>query len=127
MTTEINITLRIPKYVTDLRSYVTRKLQSIGGDLEARAKDLVSIGNLGGTNPSSPGQPPHLGTGVLRASITHAVDQDGENVTLKIGTMDGPATSYASALEYGTSNMAARPFLRPTLANNTDVIMDGLK
>lgn len=44
-------------------------------------------------------------TGRLRASITHAVEED----TAYVGTN----VEYAPYVELGTSKMAARPYLRP--------------
>lgn len=46
-------------------------------------------------------------TGNLRNSITHKVE--GDAVTI------GTPVHYASHVEYGTSKMAAQPFLRPAV------------
>lgn len=61
-------------------------------------------------NRSKPSEPPHVDTGTLRRSITHEVEQ--RNIaTGRVGTN----VVYAKWLEFGTSKMAARPFLRPAL------------
>lgn len=61
--------------------------------------------------PSAPGHPPAVRTGRLRASITWRPGQDAVSPYVDIGT----AVVYAPYVELGTSNMAARPFLRPAL------------
>jgi HK97 gp10 family phage protein len=50
-------------------------------------------------------------TGRLRSSITHEVGGDAEGMVARVGTN----VEYAKYLEYGTSRMSARPFLRPAL------------
>ena len=57
---------------------------------------------------SKAGQFPHLDTGKLRQSIQVGTVK---NNSVQIGAH----VDYAKALELGTSKMAARPFLRPTL------------
>ena len=61
---------------------------------------------------SAPGQPPAVDTGRLRGSITHDLQTEGQRVTARVGTN----VEYAKELEFGTSTKAARPFLRPILA-----------
>jgi len=69
---------------------------------------------------SAPGEPPAVDTGRLRASITHRVERDGKNFSGLVGTN----VEYAKDLEMGTAKMAPRPFLRPTLENNKQRILD---
>nr|WP_297388259.1 hypothetical protein [uncultured Roseateles sp.] len=56
---------------------------------------------------SSPGNPPRTDTGALAASITHVIE--GTNAAV------GTGLQYGVWLEFGTQNMAARPFLYPAL------------
>lgn len=80
--------------------------------IERAAKKSMTPGGTGTTHvPSSPGQPPAVDTGRLRASITHEVGRDSGGLVAKVGTN----VTYAAHLELGTSKMAARPFLRPAL------------
>ena len=74
--------------------------------VEQEAQRLV-----GGTGDQSspPGQPPHLVTGEFAGSISHEFEDEG--LTGIVGTND-PVGRW---LEFGTSKMAARPWLRPAL------------
>jgi HK97 gp10 family phage protein len=67
---------------------------------------------------SAPGRPPAVDTGRLRASITHEVHKEGDQIVGLVGTN----VEYAPHLEFGTNKMAARPFLRPALFNNVPEI-----
>ena len=51
----------------------------------------------------------HVDTGATRASIHTSVQDDGLAASI------GPTTSYARALEFGTHNRQAYPFMRPAL------------
>ncbi len=66
------------------------------------------------TSPSPAGGPPGVDTGRLRTSITHEVERSGKEIIGRVGTN----VDYAIPLEYGTSRMAARPFLRVGLNKN---------
>jgi len=91
---------------------------------EGECKKLISRGNVTGMNPSSDGDPPKVVTGVLRSSIDTEVSRDSLGVSGYLGVRKGVAENYGFWLEFGTSKMAARPFLRPTLANNKRKILD---
>jgi HK97 gp10 family phage protein len=76
--------------------------------IKAEAQRLISAGSVSGKGhvPSRPGEPPNFDTGVLSAHIE--------------ARQTGPASAevasrapYAAALEFGTSKMAARPYMRP--------------
>jgi len=87
--------------------------------VESRAKRGMSPGGSGKKHvPSAPGSPPAVDTGRLRASITHELGDDSGDLVGRVGTN----VTYAKHLELGTSEMAARPFLRPAL----DAVRGGL-
>lgn len=65
---------------------------------------------------SAPGEPPASDTGRLVKSIRTEFDFDR-----LVGRVIA-STKYAALLETGTSRMAARPFMRPALANKRDAI-----
>lgn len=60
---------------------------------------------------SAPGEPPAVDTGRLRASIIHEIEREFRTW---IGTV-GTNVEYAPSLEFGTTKMAARPFMLITL------------
>lgn len=73
--------------------------------------------------PSMPYNPPAVDTGTLRRSITFTVEEDGNKVIGKVGsTIKSPP--YGFYLEFGTSRMIERPWLRPALKNNKEVIRE---
>jgi len=102
----------------------TQRLDFLRGAIPGRAEDILDVGarNIetraklsmkGGGSPhvpSAPGEPPHVDTGALRASI-HVEKPK----TLARDIMDG--VEYGVYLEFGTSSprMAARPWLTPAV------------
>lgn len=79
-----------------------------------------------GHHPSLPGNPPAPDTGNLRNSIRYEVNGSGKSVCGIVGTTqkDPP---YGAYLEYGTSRMAPRPWLKPAMNKNADWIRSMLK
>jgi len=73
--------------------------------IEEEAKRLIG-GSHGGV-PSLPGQPPHGQTGALVAGIVSGPTNKGAHVT-----SHDPASA---SLEFGRSDAAERPFLRPAV------------
>lgn len=61
---------------------------------------------------SAPGEPPATDTGYLVSNIFTNIDTDG------LGASVESRAEYSSYLEFGTENMAARPFLQPALEEN---------
>lgn len=57
-------------------------------------------------------------TGALQISIKQSVEQKGDKTTGTVYTK----SPYAGFLEFGTSKMAARPFMRPALSLQIDAI-----
>lgn len=86
-----------------------RKVLFVGSDMiRAEAFQSISRGAVSGKGhvPSSPGEPPNRDTGVLQAHLENKMT----------GPLEAQVTSsapYAAALEFGTSKMAARPYMRP--------------
>lgn len=87
-------------------------------------------------NRSKPGEPPHVDTGRLRASISYRISDgrkdgpkasklpDSEAQTPTMVGVVGTDVEYAAALELGapSRNLAARPYLRPALERNLPYI-----
>ena len=76
--------------------------------------------------PSLPNNPPAVDTGTLRRSITFDVGTDESIINGRIGStvLDPP---YGAYLEFGTSRMIQRPWLRPALERNREVIKEHIK
>jgi HK97 gp10 family phage protein len=70
--------------------------------------------------PSAPGEPPAVDTGRLRASITHRLEGGGYDS--KTRGYVGTNVEYGPYLEFGTSRMAARPWLTPALEKHKEEI-----
>jgi len=70
-----------------------------------------------GLDPSASGEFPHKLTGNLQRSITYEMADGGQRALV------GSGVTYAKFLELGTSKMAPRPFLRPTLNINKDALV----
>lgn len=87
---------------------VEKVLFHAGELIQTEAQISITRGAVSGKNhvPSKPGEPPNQDTGVLAGNIeTTRAGKLRVRVTSKAG--------YSSALEFGTSKMAARPFMRP--------------
>jgi hypothetical protein len=71
----------------------------------------------GRTNPSKPGQPPHVRTGTLRRSWTTKTNRTEKRSKSGVRLRLGSNVKYARALEFGyrPRNLAARPYLGPTV------------
>lgn len=87
---------------------LTAGVQEAAEAVSAEAQNSITRGAVSGKNhiPSAPGQPPNEDTGFLRSKISVA----------RTGFLSAEIRSeaeYASALEFGSSKVAARPYLRP--------------
>lgn len=74
-------------------------------------------------HPSLPGNPPAPDTGNLRASIHYT---QGEENGKPIGIV-GTDVEYGKHLEFGTSQMLPRPWLKPGIEKNENFIHEKLK
>jgi HK97 gp10 family phage protein len=87
--------------------------------------------------------PPKTGREYRRRGVTHQASAPGEAPATDTGRLVGAArteydranlsgrvifaTAYAAALEFGTQRMAARPFLRNSLAENRAAIREAIR
>ena len=72
-------------------------------------------------HPSVEWDAPAVDFGMLRRSVTHSVEQNGANAVGRVGsTITNPP--YGAYLEYGTSKMAPRPWLKPAIAASREKI-----
>ncbi len=89
---------------------IVRALYGAGQSIELEAERSITAGSVSGKGhvASAPGQPPNRDTGILDGNIeTTIVAQNPPTVHV---TSNAP---YSAFLEFGTSRMAARPFMRP--------------
>lgn len=92
----------------DLERRVSAALEAAGEQIEIEAELSITRGSVSGRGhvPSKPGEPPSNDTSTLRNNIE----------TTRIGPLSIEVSSnapYAAHLEFGTSKMAARPYMRP--------------
>jgi HK97 gp10 family phage protein len=69
---------------------------------------------------SAPGEPFASDTGTAVNQIRTSYEPDG--LTGYVNS----SVEYGAALEFGTENMAPRPYLRPALQNKTKEVSDGI-
>ena len=61
---------------------------------------------------SAAGEPPKTDEGILASNIVLKIDTNGLGVDVE------SRADYSEGLEFGTSKMAARPFMQPALEEN---------
>ncbi len=83
----------------------TARVATVKVDSKGRKRKGTKL--VYGANPSKPGEPPHVQTGRLRASVAH----ERVGLVARVGT----SLLYGRWLELGTVHMAARPWLRRAL------------
>lgn len=107
---------RLKKIAERTPQQVAQALYMAGQLIEIDAEKSITDGSISGAGhiPSLPGEAPNNDTGGLVRSIETKIGGAGF-VTVEAG---GPSAPYAVALEYGTSKMAARPFMRPAVERN---------
>lgn len=71
--------------------------------------------------PSLPGNPPNTDRGELASSVHIRIDEDG------MGANVDARAKHAIPLEFGTTKMAARPFLFPAFEMNRQRIQKAVK
>jgi HK97 gp10 family phage protein len=82
-----------------------------GEEIQIEAQISITNGAVSGKNhvPSRPGEPPNQDTGVLANNI-----ETNQVAPLRVEVSSN--APYAAHLEFGTSRMAERPYMRPAAA-----------
>lgn len=98
---------------------IGRALFAGGEAIRVEAQLSITRGSVSGKNhvPSKPGEPPNQDTGVLAGNIE----------TVQISPLLVEVSSnapYSAPLEFGTSKMAARPFMRPARDKMRDEVTE---
>jgi len=97
--------------------------------VHATAVQSITDGNKSGEtyekyNPrrthraSAAGEPPAADTGYLHSNIFMDIDSDG------LGASVESRAEYSAYLEFGTADLAARPFMQPAVEANRRAIRD---
>lgn len=110
-----------PRVILDMK-----KLQQLEREMPGRAGQVVQkiaqmcegiiAQNWNTRSPAPPGEPPGVDTGALKNSIV--AEPGGEPLTWIVH--DG--VEYGAWLEFGTENMAARPWLLPAVEETAEMI-----
>lgn len=89
---------------------IGRALFAAGEAIQVEAQLSITRGSVSGKNhvPSRPGEAPNQDTGVLGNNIETV---QKEPLLVEVSS-NAP---YSAALEFGTSKMAARPFMQPAV------------
>lgn len=104
------------QFFASVRERITRNVGKAATELREDYRTLIGIQ---GPPRSKPGEPPHRDTGDLQASLeVNGPAEQGDMIVASIGTR----LAYGAYLEFGTSKMAARPWLVPGLRNNREKI-----
>ena len=90
-----------------LVNFIRKQLSSSGGPSSAGGAPMV--GGVRVAGPPAPGGWPHKQTGHLRRNVQQQFDRI--RMTARVGTN----VLYGKFLEFGTKNMAARPWLSRAL------------
>jgi len=96
---------RMTAAVNEMRGEI---LVTLSGSRSGRTYKVPGTGRT--YTASAPGQPPAQRLGELRQSVSTEVEGTGSKVVGRVGTNK----KYGPMLEFGTRNMAPRPWLRPT-------------
>lgn len=97
------------------------KVVYVGADkVRTEARRLIANGAIQGKGhiPSAAGEPPNWDTGHLANNIT---TRKGPNATQ---AQTASEAGYAEDLEFGTSKMAARPYMRPATQNKRSEVVE---
>ena len=101
---------KMNRSVAIVRNHVVESIQR-----GAKSGETYELYNPRRTHTASaPGQPPATDTGFLVSNVSTQVKTQGKKV---IGQIVSSAP-YSVHLEFGTTNMKARPFMQPALEKN---------
>lgn len=103
----------------ELEQRVGAALFAAGNQIQVEAQISITTGAVSGKGhvPSKPGEPPNQDTGTLANNIE----------TVQISPLKVEVSSnapYAAYLEYGTSRMAERPYMRPAVERTRPKVLE---
>lgn len=117
------VRLRLGALSRDVQNEVFKALYVAGDTVAAEAAVSITRGSVSGKGhvPSLPGEPPNADTRQLDTNIH--LEPDRPRMAIRV-VSNAP---YSAFLEYGTSKMAARPFLRRALLEKAPESVDLIK
>lgn len=106
----------------NIKDDAVRALADAGEAVREDAQKSIRAGAVSGPGhvPSRPGEPPNADTHNLDLSIDVVINPGRLSVSVIA------RAPYSAALEFGTSRMLARPFLRPSMHRNRNRLLYGL-
>lgn len=115
--------------IRDAPEKIDRRLARVAFDGERIVKTSFGTGGKGRTyrrgsrthTASAPGSPPAIDTNKLRGGI------NTKKLRLMLYSINTGDTEYAPHLEFGTSKMAARPFMGPAAKEIEKILPDAFK
>ena len=128
MPASIKLKLNTTELMKSLDQTAPKRMMEATNEVRNKVLETLSGGRSGRTylvpgtrrsyTASAPGQPPATATSELRQSVKSSVEGKGRSV---IGKVKAEA-KHALPLEFGTKNMAARPFMKPSFDKSLDAI-----
>lgn len=117
------VRLKLGKLSQSAQAEVFKALYVAGDMVAAEAAVSITRGSISGKGhvPSLPGEPPNADTRQLDTNIH--LEPDRPRMAIRV-VSNAP---YSEFLEYGTSKMAARPFLRRALLEKAPESVDLIK
>lgn len=121
-TTNTEIGKAVAKSCMQIQRYIIEDMTTTPSD---ESKSYYTHNKTIPHHPSFEGNAPAVDTGTLRRSITFEVEETENGASGKVGSiLQNPA--YGRELEYGTSKVKPRPWLRPALEANKENIKQNL-
>lgn len=107
--------------LANIKTESLRELYAAAEVVREDAKQSIRAGAVSGPGhiPSRPGEPPNADTHELDLSLDSILNEGRRSVSVV------SRAPYAAFLEFGTSRMAARPYLRPALLRNRNRVVLG--
>ena len=105
------LTWRGASVTQDVEKEVMKNLWAAAIFLQSRLREKINRGNPApGDNPSAPGEAPKKRTGNLQDNVLIKADKGSLRITVGLGLN----ADYGIWLEFGTSRIAPRPWIRST-------------
>lgn len=95
-------------------------------DTPTREEGVITHNSRIPHHPSLPNNPPAVDTGTLKDSITFSVEEGEGKIVGRVGSI-WKQPPYGFYLEFGTSRMIQRPWLRPAMKRNWEVVKETIK